>query len=52
MLASSLDQTLEVAPQQRLAARQPELADAEVDEGAGDALDLLERQQLLPVHEA
>ena len=42
-----LDQPLEVAAQQRLAAGDPDLLDAELDEGAGEPLDLLERQQLL-----
>ena len=46
------DQELEVAAQQRLAARDPELLHAELDEDARDALDLLERQELAPRQEA
>ena len=41
------DQPLEVLAQQRLAAGQPDLLDAEADEHARDARDLLERQQLV-----
>ena len=36
----------DVAPQQRLAARQPQLLDAELEEHAGDALDLARRQPM------
>ncbi len=46
------DEVLEIAAQQRLAARDPELAHAQVDEDARDALDLLEREQLAPRQEA
>ena len=38
------DQALEVAAQQRLAAGQPDLLDAEADEDAREARDLLERE--------
>ena len=41
-----LDQLFEIAAQQRLAAGQPDLAHAQVDEDPGDARDFLERQQL------
>ena len=37
----------EVAPQQRLAARQPHLVDAEVEEHIDEPLDLLELQDVL-----
>ena len=47
-----LDQPLEVATDERLAAGDPDLADAAGDEDARDARDLLERQQFLPVEEA
>ena len=40
------DQHLEVAAEERLASRDPQLPTAEVDEDAGDALDLLEGQEL------
>ena len=46
------DQALEVAADERLAARDPQLARAERDERARDAGDLLERQELAPVEEA
>ena len=45
------DQMLEVPAQQRLAARDAQLADALLDERPRDPLDLLEREQLLAVHE-
>ena len=38
-------------PEQGLAAREPDLLDPEADERAGDPLELLEGQELLPVHE-
>ena len=44
--ASMLDQPLELAPQQRLAAGQADLLDAERREDRRDARDLLEREQL------
>ncbi len=47
-----LDEPLEVATEQRLAAGDPKLARPECDERPGDARDLLERQQLAPVEEA
>ena len=47
-----LDQHLEVAAQERLAAGDPDLLDAVGDEGAREPLDLLEGEQLLAVHEA
>ena len=47
-----LDEALEVAADERLAAGDPDLARAERDERARDAGDLLERQQLLAVEEA
>ena len=49
--ASTADENLEVAPQQRLAARDPDLLDTERDKRPDEPLDLLEREQLLPVHE-
>ena len=45
------DEHLEVAAQERLTARDPDLLDSVGDEDARQALDLLEREQLLPVHE-
>ena len=45
------DQALEVAADERLAARDPQLAGAERDERARDARDLFERQELAPVEE-
>ena len=45
------DEYLEVAAQERLAARDPDLLDTVGDEDAGEPLDLLEREQLLAVHE-
>ena len=42
---SLLDESLEVAAQQRLAAGQAELLDAVRANARGDALDLLEREQ-------
>ena len=50
--ASMRDQPLEVAADERLAAREPELRDARRDEDRRDARDLLEGQQLLPVQES
>ena len=47
-----LDQELEIAAQERLAAGDAQLPDAEVDEDARNALDLLEREQLAPGEEA
>ena len=46
------DEVLEIAAEERLAARDPQLAHAEVDEDARDALDLLEREELAPRQEA
>ena len=48
----ALDQHLEVAAQERLAARDPDLLDAVRDERAREPLDLLEAEELLAVHEA
>ena len=45
------DEPLEVAAEQRLAAGEPHLLDAERDERARDALDLLEREQLVAPEE-
>ena len=45
------DQALEVAADERLAARDPQLAGAERDERARDARDLFEGQELAPVEE-
>jgi len=45
------DQILDVPTQQRLAARQPQLADTKANEQSDQALDLLERHQLLPGQE-
>ena len=47
-----LDEALELAPQERLAAGQADLLDPERDERLRDPLELLEREQLLAVHEA
>ena len=47
-----LDERLELASQERLAAREADLLDAERDEHARDPLELLEREELLAVHEA
>ena len=47
----ALDQTLELAPQERLAARQADLLDAVGGERRRDALDLLEREQCGAVEE-
>jgi hypothetical protein len=44
-LRQFFDQPLDTAPQQRLATAQADLADAQLDEGAGDPLDLLEAEQ-------
>ena len=41
------DQARQIAAQQRLAARQPDLVDAESDEDVDEALDLLEVQDLV-----
>src|SRR5690606_5190680 len=46
-----LDQRLEIAPHQRLAAGEPDLPDAELVEDAREALDLLEREERLAVEE-
>jgi hypothetical protein len=46
------DESLEIATQQRLAARDAQLARAECDERPGDTCDLLEGQQLAAVEEA
>ena len=46
------DQELEIAAQERLAARDPQLLHAEVDEDARDPLDLLEREELAARQEA
>ena len=48
----ALDQHLEIAAQERLAARDPDLLDAVRDERAREPLDLLEAEELLAVHEA
>ena len=40
------DQALDVAPHERLAAGDPQFRHPEIDRGAGDALDLLEAEQL------
>ena len=45
-LREHFDQALDVAAKQRLAARQPELRHALVDEDPGEARDLLEREEL------
>ena len=45
------DQALEVAAHERLAAGDPELLDAERDEDARDARDLLEGEELAPLEE-
>ena len=45
------DQHLDVAPDQRLAAGQPQLGDAERDRRARDPGDLVEVEQLLAVEE-
>jgi organic radical activating enzyme len=42
---------LEVAAHERLAAREPDLLDAVAGEGAREAVDLLEREQLAPLEE-
>ena len=41
------DEDRQVAPDERLAAGDPQLLDAELDEGPGDPLDLLEREDLV-----
>ena len=46
------DQPVDVLPDERLAAREPQLVDAEADEDARHPLDLLEREQFLAVEEA
>src|SRR5262249_11936781 len=46
------DQPLQVTAEEGLAARDAQLANARVDEDAGDTCDLLEREQLAPVEEA
>src|SRR5581483_8538270 len=46
-----LDEMLDVATDERLAARDPHRADAEAREDPGDAGDLLEGEQLLPLEE-
>ena len=48
----SLDQARQLVAQQRLAARDADLLDAERNEQARQPLDLLEREQLGPRHEA
>src|SRR5579859_6039446 len=51
-LRQLLDQALEVAPHERLAAREPDLLDALAHECPGDALDLLEGEELAAIEEA
>ena len=46
-----LDEHRQIAPDERLAARDADLLDAAADEDARDALDLLERQQLVAAQE-
>ena len=48
----ALDEHLEIAAEQRLPAGEPDLLHPVGHEGAGQQLDLLEREQLLAVHES
>ena len=52
IVASRSTRRLELLPEQRLAAREADLLDAERGERARDALELLEGEELLAVHEA
>ncbi len=49
--ASMRDETLELATHERLPTRDADLLDAQFDEPAGDARDLLEREELAPFEE-
>ncbi len=51
-LGEEEDQPFEVAPDERLAAGDPDLPDSGLDEDARQPRDLLEREQLAPVEEA
>ena len=46
MASERLEQGRDVAAHQRLAACEPQLAHAQTDEGAAEAIDLFERQQV------
>jgi hypothetical protein len=46
-----LDQSFQVAPDEGLAARDPDLLDAVGDEGARESVDLLEAEELTPLEE-